>query len=477
MAYDFKTDVVIGLEIHAELNTDTKLFCSCSRTSCADDMPNTRVCPICLGHPGTRPMLNKKALDYAIKLCLAVGSRVADENYFSRKSYFYPDMSKNFQITQFKEPLGAGGKIMLKSRKKITLTRIHIEEDPASITYPGTMQNSEFCYIDYNRCGNPLVEIVTEPELHSPQEARDFLNRLISILSYLKIFDINKCIIKADANISLKESNYTRVEIKNITGFKELERALNYEITRQRTILKRGLKIRQETRGWDDSSKTTKLQRIKETEDDYGYIIEPDLTITDITSGMIDSIKKSIPELAHQKARRYAKEFGIDPVDADVISSELELAEFFERAAEKIEPVLAARWIRRELLRVLNYSKKTIRDIEFGDEEMCEILMLIKNKEISETTGQKLMEMLMEKKFSPKEYAEKNNLKQVSEESELKLVCEKVIKENKKAVDDYFAGEKKAFQYLIGQVMRETKGKAEPAKTNRVLKEAVDKIR
>ncbi len=465
----FSSDIVIGLEIHVELDTKTKLFCSCKRRTTEE--PNTNVCPICLGHPGARPVLNKKALDSALKLCLALDCDLFKELIFSRKSYFYPDMSKNFQITQFEKPLGSEGKLQLKTGKIINLTRIHIEEDPAALIYPKGMKSSSYVLIDYNRAGNPLVEVVTEPELTSPAEAREFLNRLLSIISYLKIFDINNCTIKADANISIKESDYQRVEIKNISGFKELEKALTYEVTRQKTLLRRGLKVKRETRGWNEAGKTTISLRTKETEEDYGYIIEPDLSTIDITDELIKVMQKEIPELAQQKSERFVKEYKLDKVDAQVMAMELELANLFEKVAEKIDPKLAARWLRKELLRVLNYNKKTVREIEFDEKEIIELLSLVQTKTISETTAQRIMEKLMEEKFSPKEYVEREGLMQVSSESEIRKLCRRVIKEQEKAVKDYLAGEEKSFHYLVGQVMRLTKGKADPILTDKIMRE------
>ncbi len=467
----FTGDVVIGIECHVELDTKSKLFCSCATKG--DENPNTRVCPICLGHPGSKPVLNKKALDYAIKLCIAMGCTLDKELIFSRKSYFYPDLSKNFQITQFERPLGMAGSLKL-TEKTINLKRIHIEEDPASISYPGSMQTSAYSLIDYNRAGNPLAEIVTEPEIESPKQAREFLNKLISILSYLKIFDLN-AVIKADANVSIKESNYTRVEIKNITGFKELERALTYEITRQKALVKAGRKIDKETRGWDPVSKTTKKQRSKESEEDYGYIIEPDLCIIDVTEELVKLLEKEIPELAHQKTERFVKQYKIDPVDAEVMTLEFELAELFEKVAREINPALAAKWLRRELLRVLNYNKKTIQDIKFDEKELIELLSLVETKTITESTAQKIMEKLIENTFSPKKYVEENKLAQVNDLSELREYCEQAIKENNKALEDYKKGEMKALQYLIGQVMKLTRGKANPEIVNEVMKEIVGK--
>lgn len=470
----FNSDVVIGLEIHVELDTKTKLFCSCQREH--SNEPNTTTCPICLGHPGSRPLLNKKALDYALKMCLATDCELANELVFSRKSYFYPDMSKNFQITQFELPLGFLGKIKLKNSKEIRIKRIHLEEDPAAIVYPNTMKNSLYILIDYNRAGNPLVEIVTQPDITSPAEAREFLNQLSLILSYLGIFNVEKCTIKADANISIKESGYERVEIKNISGFKEIERALNYEIIRQRSVLRRNGKITQETRGWNEISKTTISLRKKESEDDYGYIIEPDIPCVEITQELVDEIKEKIPELAQQKIERFIKEFGIEETDATVMASQPELAILFEEISSKIDSVLVSRWLRKELLRVVNYAGKSVSEIKFGSKELIELLHLVQTKKISDSTGQKMMELLMEKKFSPKNYVEEKGLYQLGDESELKELCAKVVSQEKTAVKDYFSGEKKALQFLIGKIMAQTKGRADPILSKKLMIEELEKI-
>ena len=471
MNNNFTAEIVIGLEIHVQLNTKTKLFCGCPSQGSSE--PNTRCCPICLGHPGSRPVLNKEALQLAAKFCLAVHSNLASQLIFSRKSYFYPDMSKNFQITQFEEPLGAGGKIFLKSGKEIGLIRAHLEEDPASLSYPLSLKQSSYCLIDYNRSGNPLIEIVTRPELASPEEARDFLNQLISILTYLKIFDVNNGIIKADANISIRESGYIRVEIKNITGFKELEAALISEIARQKQLASEGKKIQQETRGWDSNTNTTHLMRTKETEADYGYIIEPDLPIIDIDTEFKEKLQLEIPELAQEKIKRYIRTYQLDPVDAEVMAMELELAELFEKVIAQVKPQLAAKWMRKELLRVLNYNKKSIRDLKFNELELIELLTLIEHHKISDTTAQKIIEELMVKAFSPKEYVAKNKLEQISDDSELRQFCRKIISENKTAVEDYKSGNDKSLNFLVGQVMKLSKGKASPQMVSELMKEII----
>ena len=467
----FTTPVVIGLEVHAEINTATKLFCSCPTSG--SEEPNTRCCNICLGHPGSKPVLNKKAVEFAIKLCLALNCKIAPELIFSRKSYFYPDLSKNFQITQYEIPLGEEGSLKIPSGKEIGLTRIHMEEDPASLIHPSGVKTSSYVLVDYNRSGNPLLEIVTKPEMTTPQEARDFMKQLITILSYLEIFDENNGIIKADANVSIKESKYTRVEIKNITGFKEIERALNYEVARQKKETKEGKKLKQETRAWDSEKGITFSLRTKETEADYGYIIDPDLVKTEITKEWLEEIKEQMPELAHEKLEKFTQKHGIKEEMAKVISKDKDLAEMFEAVSEAVNPELAAKWIRRELTRVLNYSKKKLKDTEIKDIHMIDLLKLIEDKKITETTAQRVIEKLTEKAFDIKEHVKKEGLELVSNSSEIEKFCKEAIKEGSKAVEDFKKGNEKALHYVTGIVMRKTKGKASPKEVLEILKKLI----
>jgi len=378
-------------------------------------------------------------------------------------------MSKNFQITQFEIPLGKKGSVKLKNGKVVEIERIHIEEDPAALVHDGSIADSEQVMIDYNRSGIPLCEIVTTPCMNTPAEAREFLKELTKIVKYLKIFDENYGVLKADLNVSLP--GHPRVEIKNVSGFKDAERALNYEMVRQKMGLKMKKPAVVHTRAWTGSK--TVMLRTKESEDDYGYIIESDLPQFTITNDKVDEIKASVPELAHIRSARYIKEHKLDSSDAEVMAMELELAELFEKVALEIDPKLAAKWLRRELLRVLNYNKKSLAQIKLDEKHVVELLSMVESKEVSETTGQKLMERLIAKSFSPKEYVKKNKLGQVSGKDELKKICLKVIKDNKKAVDDYKSGNEKSFHFLVGQVMRETKGKADPSVVNKLIKKLV----
>ncbi|MBI3027303.1 Asp-tRNA(Asn)/Glu-tRNA(Gln) amidotransferase subunit GatB [Candidatus Woesearchaeota archaeon] len=460
----FTTGIVIGLEVHVELNTKTKLFCSCPTHG--SEEPNTRTCQICLGMPGSKPVLNKKAVEFALKLCLALNCGISPELIFSRKSYFYPDMAKNYQISQYEIPLGKKGSLKLKDGKEIGITRVHMEEDPASLIHPAGLKESAYVLVDYNRSGNPLVEIVTEPDLASPDEARDFMKQLITVLNYLEIFDINEGIIKADANISIKESGYKRVEIKNITGFKEIERALVYEVKRQK---EEAHKIEQETRAWDSEKGVTFLLRKKETEDDYGYIIDTDLTLVEISKKWTAEIKKEMPELAQDKVKKFVEKHKLKKEDAEILAAEKELAEMFEKISEEIDPVLAAKWLRRELVRVLNYNKKELREVEIDERHIIDLLRLVENKKITDNVASEILEKLIEKPFDVNNFVKKERLEAVSDISELEKYCKEAIAENPKAVGDYRKGEAKALNFIVGAVMKKTKGKATPKEVNEII--------
>jgi len=473
MSQEFTSDIVIGIECHLELKTDSKLFCSCKRAGEENERPNTRTCPTCLGHPGSKPVLNKKAVEYATKLALATKSKISHELVFSRKSYFYPDMSKNYQISQYEIPLATEGRIKLESGKIIGLTRIHLEEDPASLVHPAGIEKSSYVLVDYNRSGDPLVEVVTKPELISPEEARDFMKQLITILEYLEIFDVNSCIIKADANVSVKESSYVRVEIKNITGFKDIERALNYEVQRQRKEISDGKKIKQETRAWNSNKGITFSLRTKEIEEEYGYIIDPDLVKVELTTDWIREIGKTIPELADDKLEKFTKKHKIAEDTAKVLAKNKELANVFEAVAASVNPELASKWVRRELPRVLNYAKKKFSEVELNEEHLVDLLKLIENKTITDKVAQRLLEKLVDKPFDINEYVKKEGLESVSDSSELEVFCKEAIKEGSKAVEDYKSGNEKALHYVVGLVMKKTRGKASPGEVNEILKSLI----
>jgi aspartyl-tRNA(Asn)/glutamyl-tRNA(Gln) amidotransferase subunit B len=466
---EFDSDIVIGLECHISLKTKTKLFCSCLNGTGSEE-PNTLTCEVCLGHPGSKPILNKKAVQFATKLGLALKCKVAEKVIFSRKSYFYPDLSKNYQISQYELPIASSGVITLPSGKKVEITRAHLEEDPASLVHPKSISESNFVLIDYNRSGAPLIEIVTEPCLTSASEAREFMNHLVTLLHYLDIFDINTCTLKADANISIKESGYVRSEIKNVTGFKEIERALIYEIERQKKVISSGDKLVQDTRGWDASSGKTFLMRTKETQEDYGYIIDPDL-VPIYLSKFIDDVE--LPELPYEKATRFIEEYKIGSEDAHILVAEKGLGDIFDTVSKKIDPILVAKWSRHQLVKVMNKAGKSFSDLNMSPDKFIDLLNLVQQKKITDAVAEEILANLIEKSFNVEDYVLKNKLEVVSDTGELELLCQQIIEENSIAVQDYKNGEEKSFNFLVGKVMQKTKGKADPNLVNEILKQLI----
>ncbi len=466
----FSKDIIIGLEIHTELNTSTKLFCSCpTQGKDKEEKPNTRTCEICLGMPGSKPVVNKKAIEYAITIAKALNCKIADEVIFSRKSYFYPDMAKNYQITQYEIPIGEKGYLILGNRK-IKIKRVHLEEDPASLIHPGGIDKASYVLVDYNRSGNPLCEIVTEPEIYSPEEARELMKTLITILQYLKVFNPSKNIIKADANVSIKESGYIRAEIKNITGFKDIERALSYEIERQKQSVEENIKIVQETRAWNSETGITSLLRTKETEEDYGYIFDPDLVPID-TNSFLKSIV--LPEMPYEKSKRYVKEYNLSEEDANAIANEFLLTDIFEKAIKKINPILAGKWIRRELVRVLNYNKIELSEMKLNINQFIIMLQLIEKSKITEKIGQRIIEKLIVEDVDVEKYIKQQNMETVSDFSLIEKYCKEAINENPKAVEDYKSGKEAALNFLLGSVMKKSKGKAEPKEVKEILQKQI----
>lgn len=450
----------IGLEIHCQLgpNVKTKIFCGCpnpANLNTKNLKPNTLTCPTCLGLPGSKPTFNKKVLEETLKIALALNFKINEEMLFSRKVYMYPDLPSSFQITQYETPLGVNGEF-----QGINLRRIHMEEDPGKLIH-----ENNYTLIDYNRSGTPLVEIVTEPEFKSPEQVRLFLQKLIIILEYLGVYSRKaESSLRVDANIS---TTAERVEIKNIGSIKDVENALNVEILRQKTDPP---KI-QQTRGWDQDTQSSILLRTKETEEDYGYIEEANLPKITISKELIDQTKNLLPELADEKTQRFVRQYKIKTEDAMILTSDLFLANLFEKVAKKINYELATRWFIREIPKIINYTKKTIQEMRITENELIELLEPLQNKRITETTAQKTLEKLSLKLFSPKEYIEKENLLAVSSEKVLDEIIKKVIQSNQKAVESYKNGEEKSFNFLVGAVMAKTKGTADPQIVSRLLKE------
>ncbi len=462
--------VMIGLETHVQLSTNTKLFCGCSLKRISEAKPNTRCCPTCLGMPGSKPRLNKSAIEAAVKIALALECKINRNFFFSRKSYFYPDMSKNFQITQYEVPIAESG-VMKMEKKEIRIRRINIEEDPAKLVHVGgSITTAKNVLVDYNRSGIPLCEIVTEPDFASPKEARIFLQKLAMVLKYLKVFEADEFSLKTDANISIEGGE--RVEVKNITGFREIEKALNYEIVRQRNIIRTGRKISRETRAWDAVSNVTKPLRTKEGEDDYGYIFEPDLTEIELTENQIVGIKEKLPELAHQKFERYQKEFSISKELSYSIASDIEMAQFFEDIAKNIEPKFAASWI-LVLKKILNYNDIMVSEMKMGKNDFEKLLNVIKSGKLSDRAGELVLREIVN---SPEKLDETIERYIKTNSEELEKVVDNVLEKNMKAVNDYKSGNKASIEFLIGQSMRETGGKADAREIRKIIEKKLNNI-
>lgn len=459
--------VKIGLETHVQLNTKTKMFCGCPMERINEAEPNTRCCPTCLGMPGSKPRTNKAAIEAGIKIALALNCKINPEISFSRKTYLYPDMSKNFQITQYEIPLANGGSLdTIDSKgkaKQIRLERIHLEEDPAKLQHiGGNITNASYVLIDYNRSGVPLVEIVTKPDFSSPKEARLFLQKLLAVLEYLKVFKTGDFSLKSDANISLEGGE--RIEIKNITGFKEIEDALLYEMVRQKDVLKKGGKIVRETRAWDEKAKITRSLRTKEFEEDYGYIFEPDLTKVDITDKQIDSIRKILPELPHQKYERYLKDFKISSEIAASIVTDLELAQLYEDIVKEIEPKFTATWM-NILKKTLFYNDVGLKETKLDKKTFLKLLNLIKEGNVTDRGGEMILREII---FKPEEFD--TLVKKYSKIENIDEIVEEVLKENGKTVEEVKKGNEKAMEFLIGMVIKKA-GKRVDGKTARSILE------
>lgn len=456
----------IGLEVHVQMLTKSKLFCGCPNITARE--PNSAVCDYCIGLPGTKPRVNKNAIDFAIKAAIALNCRLAPETFFSRKSYFYPDMAKNFQITQYEVPLAENGWLKI-GKKKISITRINVEEDPARIVHVGSITDAKYVLVDYNRSGTPLCEIVTDPDFRSPKEARIFLQELSSILEYLGIFDPNiEGSMRVDSNISLGK---TRVEVKNISGFKDVERALSYEIIRQKNLMRGGKEILQETRAWDAAAGVTRSLRTKEGEEDYGYIFEGDLPKLAISKKKINEIKKKLPELASQKIRRYEKQFAVPYSLSVSITSEPDLAEAFEAVIKETDPLTAANFFAKELKKSLNYRNLRIKNTRLEPWHIVKLLKLVIKKEITIKTAEIMLREMVLNPEDPEKMIKKKDMAMITSEDLIENAINKTLAANSKAILDYKSGRREAFNFLVGQVMRETKGRGDPNVIRKVLKE------
>ena len=472
-------EAVIGLEIHSELKTNTKIFCGCATTFGAEH--NTHVCPVCLGLPGVLPTLNKRVLEFAIKAGLALNCEINKFSKFDRKNYYYPDLPKNWQTSQYDLPICENGYVdIVKSNgetKRIRITRIHMEEDAGKLVHSGnTIKDSDTSNVDYNRTGVPLIEIVSEPDMSSPEEARLYMEKVKSILQYI---DVSNCKmeegnLRADLNVSLRPAGSdvlgTRTEMKNINSFKAVEEALTYEIERQEEVLEDGGHIIQETRTWDPDRGTTLSMRSKENAHDYRYMPEPDLVPIITTDEEIEAFRKSLPELPDARKARLEEQFGLSAYDAGIITSSREMAEYFDAVIETgADAKLAANWIMGDLSKNLNAENLEIADSPVDAKRLGEMIGLISKGTISSKIAKKVFEEMWQWPDSPEKIVKDKGLVQITDTKAIEEIVDKVIAENQKAVDDYKSGNKKAIGALVGQVMKQSKGKANPQTVNQIL--------
>lgn len=472
-----KFEPVIGLEVHAQLLTDTKIFCSCKNAYGAP--PNSLTCPVCLGMPGTLPVLNRKAVEYAIKMGLATDCSITAFSRFARKNYFYPDLPKGYQISQYDEPLCRNGKLKIQVNgveKNIGITRIHLEEDAGK-----SIHGFDNTLVDFNRCGVALIEIVSEPDLRSPEEAYDYLIKLKQILEYLEICDCNmeEGSLRCDANISLRpigeEKFGTKTEMKNMNSFRGVERALRFEIERQKAILEKGENIIQQTMLWDEAKGEARPMRSKEESHDYRYFPEPDLVPLEVDENLKTKILNDLPELPDQKYFRFLNKYNLRHYDAAILTSDKYLAEYFERVNDLInDPQLVSKWIQGEVLRTLSQKNLNPKQIPLAAENLGELLNLIKAGTISANIAKEVFDKMVENNESAKIIVEREKLIQVSDDSELEQIIQTVISENPNEVERYRRGAKNLFAFFMGQVMKKTKGKANPSVANNLLRKALD---
>lgn len=470
-------NVKIGLEVHCQLTSlKTKLFCGCSADYRGKE-PNTHVCPVCLGIPGALPVLNAKAVEVAVMIALALSTRVSQKMLFYRKNYFYPDMPKNFQISQYDRaggiPLATGGYIDFGG-KRVRVRRIQLEEDPGKLSYEGTIDSSSYVLVDYNRAGIALVEIVTEPDLGNPKEARNFLRKLRSILEHLEVCNGDlEGAMRCDANISI--AGGTRVEIKNISSFKEVERALRFEMARQRSLVEKGIKVPQETRHWDEARRITISLRVKEKEEDYRYFPEPDLVPIVISDERLSDLKRAMPELPDARRERFVKEYGVSPQNSETLTNDKLLADFFERCVKIYpKPREISNWLVGDLLGYMYDLDLEMSQLMIGPTHIAKMVELIDDGTISGKIAKTVLQAMIETGKMPDQLVEEKGLKRIDSTEYIDKLVDKVFEENKEAVEDALKDEK-AVNYLVGQLMKETQGKADPALANAAIRERLAK--
>ncbi len=474
-------ETVIGLEVHAELSTNSKIFCGCPTEFGAP--PNTHTCPICLGHPGVLPVTNKQAVEFAMKAALALNCKISRETKFDRKNYFYPDSPKAYQISQYDQPIGYDGWIDIEvngEKKRIGITRLHLEEDAGKLTHTEYGGGS---LVDFNRVGVPLVEIVSEPDIRTPEEAKAYLEKLKAIIQYTGVSDVRmeQGSLRCDANVSIRPYGQkefgTKTELKNMNSFRNVQVGLEYEVQRQIEVVTSGGKVMQETRRWDEANKKTVSMRSKEEAHDYRYFPDPDLVRMQISEEWIEAVKATIPELPDARQARYINQYGLSSVDAGVLTMTKESADFFDAAVQSgADPKSVANWLMVDLFGYLNANNMELADVKITPQGLGEMIQLIEKGTISSKIAKTVFKEMVETGKAPGQIVEEQGLVQISDEGELKRIVDEVVAANPQSVEDYKAGKKQAVGFLVGQVMKQTKGKANPPMVNKLLVEAIEAL-
>lgn len=470
-----KYQPVIGLEIHAVMETRSKMFCDCPVVDSTHEQPNVAVCPVCAGMPGTLPVINRAAVEYALRVALALNCQIHNTSIFARKSYFYPDLPKGYQISQYEQPLATNGWVMVdtsEGEQRVGIRRVHMEEDTGKLTHV-VKDGQRYSLVDLNRSGVPLLEIVTGPELHSVEAVRNCAYTLRSILRYLGVNsgNLEKGLLRVEPNISIRPLGImefgTRVEIKNLNSFRSLERAVSYELARQEALVEKGGAVQQQTLGWDDTRGTTTPQRSKEYAEDYRYFPEPDLPPLVIDPAWVDATRSTLPELPHAKLRRFVKDYVLSRYDAGVLVAERDTAEFFEAvvmACKIAEPKQIANWITGNLFSLMNDAGTTVADLLFGPADLAKLLDLLAVGDLNPAGAKQVLGELFAKGGKPAHIVKKRGLKQISNAKLLRSWVAKTLDQNPIQVADYASGNLPVINWLFGQAMQAAKGKANPNK-------------
>ncbi|MFC0014521.1 MULTISPECIES: Asp-tRNA(Asn)/Glu-tRNA(Gln) amidotransferase subunit GatB [Allobacillus] len=472
-------ETVIGLEVHVELKTESKIF-SPSPNAFGDE-PNSNVNPIDLGYPGVLPVLNKEAVNFAMRAAMALNCDIATETKFDRKNYFYPDNPKAYQISQFDQPIGENGWIEIEvdgKKKKIGITRLHMEEDAGKLTHG----DDGYSYVDYNRQGTPLIEIVSEPDIRTPDEAYAYLEKLRNIIQFTGVSDVKmqEGSLRCDANLSLRpvgqEEFGMKTELKNLNSFNFVRQGLEFEQKRQEKVLRMGGEILQETRRYDEKTKETVLMRIKEGSDDYRYFPEPDLVPLYISDEWKEQVRQSIPELPEARMKRYVEELGLDQYDAEVLTSTKEMSDFFEATVKHgADAKQATNWLMGDISAHMNKQQLELSDLKVTPESLAKMTKLIDEGTLSSKLAKKVITELMKQGGDPEKIVKEKGLVQISDENQLREIITEILNENEQSIVDYKNGKDRALGFLVGQVMKKTKGQANPPMVNKILKEEIDK--